>query len=62
MLGKKILPRPPTTKKNGKKTQEEEFYWKFPKKIQRKRYPTFKPPRSSGFQIAARRLTQDLQA
>jgi len=42
------------SKKIGKKTQEEEIYWKFSKKIQRKRHPTFKPPESSAFQIAAR--------
>ena len=51
---KKILP-PPPTKKTGKKTQEEEFCQKLSKKIQRKRHPVFKPPSSSGFQIAARR-------
>jgi hypothetical protein len=47
--GAKCTAAPPS-----KKTQEEEFYWKFSKKIQRKRHPTFKPPESSGFQIAAR--------
>lgn len=46
--------------KNGKKTQEEEFYWKFPKKIQRKRHPKFIPPRSSGFQIAARSASSSI--
>jgi hypothetical protein len=47
-------PPAPPRRRRRKKTQEEEFYWKFSKKIQRKRHPTFKPPESSGFQIAAR--------